>query len=55
MKARITKGEPQILEPDKFDEFKYFDWEELRGMQGELSLNTMNLVGEYFKGKIKIK
>ena len=55
MKAKIVKGDPQILEPDKFDEFKYFDWEELKGMQGELSLNTMNLVGEYFKGKIKIK
>lgn len=51
-KAKIIKGEPKLRE-DKFDEFRYFSWQELKSRK-DLSRNTQNLVNVYSEGKIKI-
>src|SRR3989338_1381069 len=46
--AVIKAGEPKVMEKEKFDDFRYFSWEELKAMQEELSANTKNLVAAYF-------
>lgn len=51
-KSRIVKGEPKLKEK-KFDEFRYFSWQELKNRK-ELSQNTQNLVNAYFEEKIKV-
>ena len=52
--AKIKNGEPAILEKDKFDDLKYFSWNELLGMRNKLSANTHNLAEVYFSKQIKL-
>ncbi len=52
--ARVRLGEPKVMEKDKFDDLKYFSWNELLKMRDQLSPNTHNLVEAYFAKKIKI-
>lgn len=51
-KAKIKKGEPKLKEK-KFDEFRYFSWQELKSRK-DLSQNTQNLVNAYLEGEIQI-
>lgn len=41
--ARIISGEPVINE-SKFDQFKYWSWEELQSTQEPISLNLANIL-----------
>lgn len=45
--AEIIKGEP-ILKEDKFDDLRYFEWEELKDEKLILSANVKNLVHAHF-------
>ncbi|MBI4033149.1 MAG: NUDIX hydrolase [Candidatus Blackburnbacteria bacterium] len=51
----VKSGEPQIIEKDKYDDLRYFPWEELREMREELSPNAKNLVDAYFAQEIILK
>jgi len=52
--AKIISGKLNIMEKDKFDEMKYFNWNELKKIKHKLSLNTKNLLEAYLAGEIKI-
>ena len=53
--AVIKAGEPNVMEKEKFDDLRYFSWEELRAMQEELSPNTRNLVAAYFNNEFDFR
>lgn len=40
--AKITNGSPEIMEPETFDDLRYFSVEDLRKMIKDLSPNTQN-------------
>jgi len=52
--AKVVSGEPRIVEKDKFDDLKYFSWEELSDIKDQLSPNTHNLIEAYLSGKINL-
>ena len=52
--ARL-EGEARIVEKEKFDELRYFTWEELGEMREGLSANAGNLVEAYFAGEIGLE
>lgn len=51
--AEIDHGTPFIVETDRYDDIKYFDWNELFTTSKTLSPNVKNLIGEYQKGSVK--
>lgn len=51
--AKITGGTP-VLTENKFDQLKYFSWDEMRQIQPLLSANTKNLLHEHQQGNIKL-
>jgi 8-oxo-dGTP diphosphatase len=53
--AKITGGEPALMEPDLYDEFRYFTWEEMRTMYDLLSANGKNLVSAYFAKEVSVE
>lgn len=52
--AKVQRGIPKIVEKDKYDGIKYFQWKELEHMKLMLSPNTQNLVDAYFAGKVTL-
>lgn len=50
----IKSGELQLMEKDKYDDIKYFSWDELKGIRDQLSPNAKNLVDAYFAQEINI-
>ena len=53
--ARITLGTPTIMEPEKFDDFRYFSINELDLLYNSLSPNTRNFHGMFSAGEITLK
>jgi 8-oxo-dGTP diphosphatase len=51
--VKITSGIPHITET-KFDNLRYFTWENLSKIKNELSPNTKNLLENYLSGKLNI-
>ena len=49
--AKTMNSQPELMEPDKFDDLKYFSWEELKSMS-DLSANTQNLVNSFYQGEL---
>ena len=43
--AKIISGEPQIMEPGKFDLMKFFSIEQMKSDIGQMSPNLVNLMG----------
>jgi len=52
--ARIVSGDLALMEPEMYDEFKYFTWDEARAMHSHLSANAKNLVAAYFANEISL-
>lgn len=50
----IKFGEPQLMEKDKYDDLRYFSWEELKSMKDQLSANAKNLIGAYLAKEIDL-
>lgn len=50
--AQIMGGEPQILEPETFDDFDYFDMEDLMGLA--LSANMTVLLAKIIDGSVAL-
>ncbi len=51
--AKIVSGKPKIME-EKFDDLKYFSWDELQKMENRLSPNTKNVLAEYLAKNIHL-
>ena len=51
--AEIKKGTPALKE-EKFDDLRYFNWEELKEGEIILSENSKNLVQAYFDNELLI-
>ena len=51
-KANIVKGTPSLTE-SKFDQIKYWSWQEMEEMKIYLSSNTKNLLNQYNQGNIR--
>lgn len=50
---RVEDGLPELMEPDRFDELRFFSWAELPAMREELSPNARNLLELHYKGRLK--
>ena len=48
--AKVVSDEPKLME-DKFDDFRYFSWDELEDLDN-LSPNARNLVEAHKKGNL---
>jgi len=46
--SKIIDGQVQLLEPQWYDEFRYFTWDEAQAINDQLSANAKNLVAAYF-------
>ena len=51
----IKSGEPQLREKDKYDDMKYFSWEELKNNYDQISPNAKNLVDAYYSKEISFE
>ncbi len=51
--VRVLHGSPAVMEPDRFDELRYFAWSELPAMRAELSPNARNLLDLHRRGRLK--
>lgn len=51
--VRVEGGSPALMEPDRFDELRFFSWSELPAIRAELSANTRNLLELHYKGRLK--
>lgn len=52
--SSIKSGKPQLMEKDKYDDMKYFSWEELKNIFDQISPNAKNLVNAYFAKEISL-
>lgn len=50
--AQITSGNVSLMEPEMYDDFRYFTWDEARSINDQLSPNAKNLVKAYFAKEI---
>lgn len=53
--SSIKFGEPQLREKDKYDDMKYFSWEELKNNYDQISPNAKNLVDAYYSKEISFE
>lgn len=53
--SSVKSGEPQLREKDKYDDMKYFSWEELKNIYDQISPNAKNLVDAYYSKEISFK
>jgi len=52
--SEIIGGNLKLMEPEMYDDFKYFTWQEARSMADQLSANAKNLVAAYFAKEVII-
>lgn len=52
--ANILQGQPQIMEPETFDQLRAFSTQEMRILFEELSPNTQNLIEALESGNISL-
>ncbi len=52
--AEETSGHPELREPERFDDLRYFRMGDLPSMMDELSLNVRQFVRSYFEGLLTL-
>jgi 8-oxo-dGTP diphosphatase len=51
--VEVAEGTPRVNETDKFDDVRFFRWQELVELARELSPNALNLLHMHWRGQLR--